>query len=103
MGSPRGTPQSRTRSPTGGGVVVTRPAVIIGAPARTVGSNTVSPPPAQPPPQAAAPAAPPKGSTSKVRKAREDSDAGIFGQDLISEKSLDEVILAYLSEDPNDE
>ena len=32
------------------------------------------------------------------RKAREDEGRG-FGQGLISEKSLDEVILAYLSED----
>jgi hypothetical protein len=27
----------------------------------------------------------------------------IFGQDLISEKSLDEVIMAYLSEDSNED
>ncbi|HEY1559156.1 MAG TPA: hypothetical protein VGF94_30250 [Kofleriaceae bacterium] len=56
------------------GVVMTRPAMIVGAP-----------------PKAAA--APPR-----VRKAREDEGRG-FGQGLISEKSLDEVILAYLSED----
>jgi hypothetical protein len=36
-----------------------------------------------------------------VRKAREDEGRG-FGQGLISEKSLDEVILAYLSEDGED-
>ncbi len=58
----------------GSGVVMTRPAVIVGAP----------PKPPQPPP--------------RVRKAREDEGRG-FGQGLISEKSLDEVILAYLSED----
>ena len=86
---------SRTRSPSGGGVVVTRPAVIVGAPARTVGSHAPSPPAATPTKTAAPP--------PRVRKAREESDSGIFGQDLISEKSLDEVILAYLSEDPNDE
>ena len=65
------------RSPSGssGGVVMTRPAVIVGAPAK----------PAQP----------------KVRKAREEEGRG-FGQGLISEKSLDEVILAYLSEDADD-
>ena len=51
---------------------MTRPAVIVGAPVK----------PAQP----------------RVRKAREDEGRG-FGQGLISEKSLDEVILAYLSED----
>jgi hypothetical protein len=65
----RATPQS------GGNVVMTRPAVIVGAPAK-------------------APTAPPQ----KVRKAREEEGRG-FGQGLISEKSLDEVILAYLSED----
>ncbi len=57
------------------GVVMTRPAVIVGAPAKP---------------------APPR-----VRKAREDEGRG-FGQGLISEKSLDEVILAYLSEDADD-
>jgi hypothetical protein len=55
---------------------MTRPAVIVGAPAK------------QP-------------TTQRVRKAREDEGRG-FGQGLISEKSLDEVILAYLSEDSDD-
>lgn len=58
-----------------GGVVMTRPAVIVGAPAKP---------------------APPR-----VRKAREEEGRG-FGQGLISEKSLDEVILAYLSEDADE-
>ncbi len=68
-----------------GGVVVSRPAVIVGAPPRVVG-----------------------GSTSKTTQ-RAKPDAGsrksdaLFGQGLISEKSLDEVILAYLSEDGEDE
>ena len=31
------------------------------------------------------------------------SEGGMFGQDLISEKSLDEVILAYLSEDGSED
>jgi len=66
---------SRVPTSSSGGVVMTRPAVIVGAPART----------AQP----------------KVRKAREEEGRG-FGQGLISEKSLDEVILAYLSEDADD-
>ena len=65
-----------TRPGSSGGVVMTRPAVIVGAPAK--------------------PAAAPR-----VRKAREDEGRG-FGQGLISEKSLDEVILAYLSEDADD-
>jgi hypothetical protein len=56
---------------------MTRPAVIVGAPSR-----------------------PPTGG-GRVRKAREEESRG-FGQGLISEKSLDEVILAYLSEDGDD-
>ncbi len=72
---------NRTPSPAppaaGSGVVMTRPAVIVGAP----------PKPQQP--------------QQRVRKAREDEGRG-FGQGLISEKSLDEVILAYLSEDADD-
>jgi hypothetical protein len=57
---------------------MTRPAVIVGAPPKSM-------PAAQP----------------RVRKAREDQGRD-FGQGLISEKSLDEVILAYLSEDADD-
>ena len=76
--------QNRTSTPANpqanSGVVMTRPAVIVGAPAKPVGSP--------PTPQ-------------RVRKAREEEGRG-FGQGLISEKSLDEVILAYLSEDAED-
>jgi hypothetical protein len=71
VGSP-GTPNPSS------GVVMTRPAVIVGSPQK---------PPPSPPPQ------------QRVRKAREDEGGRGFGQGLISEKSLDEVILAYLSED----
>jgi hypothetical protein len=71
---------SRTGTGTGasgsGNVVMTRPAVIVGAPPKPLSPAT----------------------TQRVRKAREDEGRG-FGQGLISEKSLDEVILAYLSED----
>lgn len=73
---------SRTNTgnaPSSGNVITTRPAVIVGAPPR---------PPGTPNPQ-------------RVRKAREDEGRG-FGQGLISEKSLDEVILAYLSEDADE-
>ena len=63
------------RHGSSGGVVMTRPAVIVGAPA--------------------------KPAASRVRRAREEEGRG-FGQGLISEKSLDEVILAYLSEDADD-
>ncbi|HEY5922443.1 MAG TPA: hypothetical protein VIV11_12265 [Kofleriaceae bacterium] len=72
---------NRTPSPAppqaGSGVVMTRPAVIVGAPPK------------------------PQQQQPRVRKAREDEGRG-FGQGLISEKSLDEVILAYLSEDAED-
>lgn len=61
----------------GSGVVMTRPAVIVGAPPKPPGNQPTS---------------------QRIRKAREDEGRG-FGQGLISEKSLDEVILAYLSED----
>jgi hypothetical protein len=71
-------PAQRNNTPGGGGVVMTRPAVIVGAPTKS--STTTGP---------------------RVRKAREDEGRG-FGQGLISEKSLDEVILAYLSEDSDD-
>jgi hypothetical protein len=61
----------------GSGVVMTRPAVIVGAPQKA------------------------PGTVPRIRKAREDEGRG-FGQGLISEKSLDEVILAYLSEDADE-
>ena len=66
-------------APNSGNVITTRPAVIVGAPPRPPGTPT----------------------PSRVRKAREDEGRG-FGQGLISEKSLDEVILAYLSEDADE-
>jgi hypothetical protein len=79
---PGGTPglgQGRPAQPSaGGGVVMSRPAVIVGAPPGK-----------------------PASSSQRVRKAREDEGRS-FGQGLISEKSLDEVILAYLSEDAED-
>jgi hypothetical protein len=81
--APRPAPRSPTpaplppRSRPTGGVVMSRPAVIVGAPRTT-------PPPV------------------KGRPTTEEERRG-FGQGLISEKSLDEVILAYLSEDANDE
>jgi hypothetical protein len=73
---------SRTATGAGGSVpnsvITTRPAVIVGAPPKQV-----------------------SGPVPRVRKAREDEGRG-FGQGLISEKSLDEVILAYLSEDADE-
>jgi hypothetical protein len=65
-----------------GGVVVSRPSVIVGAPPKPVGS-------------------PRREGARAPRRARE--EPRLFGKDLISEKSLDEVILAYLSEDASEE
>ena len=70
---------SRPNPQAGSNVVMSRPAVIVGAPQK--------------------PSAPTQ--QTRVRKAREEEGRG-FGQGLISEKSLDEVILAYLSEDADD-
>jgi hypothetical protein len=67
----------RAGSGASNGVVMTRPAVIVGAPQKS------------------------PGTVPRIRKAREDEGRG-FGQGLISEKSLDEVILAYLSEDADE-
>ena len=78
--------------------MVARPAVIVGgdaqgtSPRATVGTRQRSFTPAPPPTRPPAPPAPSKAPTSD----------NIFGGDLISEKSLDEVILAYLSEDLNE-
>ncbi len=80
-------PQGPATPQPGSGVVMTRPAVIVGG---------------QPKAQTQQPPSTPSSTTSqRIRKAREDEGRG-FGQGLISEKSLDEVILAYLSEDAED-
>jgi hypothetical protein len=84
--------------PTAEGVVVARPSVIVGgdpqgtSPRATVGTRQRS---FTPPPPSGHQAPPPQPSKTPT------SD-NIFGGDLISEKSLDEVILAYLSEDLNE-
>lgn len=76
-------PPPRT-PPNRSGVVVSRPAVIVSAPPKVVGKQPSRP--------------------VRTRQAREDKTSdGLFGQGLISEKSLDEVILAYLSDDAGEE
>jgi hypothetical protein len=77
--NPHVTAPISSRTGSSSGVVMSRPAVIVGAPSKSSAPQT------QP----------------RIRKAREDEGRG-FGQGLISEKSLDEVILAYLSEDGED-
>jgi hypothetical protein len=80
-------PPSRAEAPapvtpvSRGSVVVSRPPVIVGAPTR-LGPRDVAPP-----------------APRTIRRARESTRPSLFGKDLISERSLDEVILAYLSED----
>ncbi len=76
-----GNPQPGRRS----SVVVSRPAVIIGAPARAVGRETG------------------RRSNRRTPATRRSRNKDLFGNDTISEKSLDEVIMAYLSEDNNDD
>jgi hypothetical protein len=69
----------RRRASTGAGVVMSRPAVIVGGPK----------------------SAPPFQTQPRVRNAREADSRP--GNTPISEKSLDDVILAYLSEDAKGE
>ncbi len=74
--------------PARAGVVVSRPPVVVGAPPRVATSRERG---ADPPPV-------PRGS----RRTRDSNRPSLFGKDLISERSLDEVILAYLSEDASE-
>ena len=74
------------RGGSGDSVVVARPAVVIGAP------NAIVPPEPSARRSHGRESTPPRG-------VHETS----FGHEMISEKSLDEVIMAYLSEDANEE
>jgi hypothetical protein len=97
IGSRRVAAASAVNKPSAEGVVVARPAVIIGGePQQRPVSATAMP---ARKPVAAQPAAPPAPPPAPSKTPSSDN---IFGADLISEKSLDEVILAYLSEDLND-
>ncbi len=79
-----------------------RPAVIIGGesqpPRQSTKSSTGSATRWHPP---SAPSNP-KPPTTSGDPPKPPTNDSIFGGDLISEKSLDEVILAYLSEDLNE-
>jgi hypothetical protein len=81
-------PAPRRISTPGESVVVARPAVVIGAPPTVIGAEQSS---AHRRPHGREPTAPILPADN------------IFGQDLISEKSLDEVIMAYLSEDASED
>jgi hypothetical protein len=83
--------------PTAEGVVVARPAVIIGGDSTARRENTQPRAPGQP-----SSAKRWQQSTAAPEAQKPPTSENIFGADLISEKSLDEVILAYLSEDLNE-
>lgn len=100
LGSPRSPERAGQDSPSGkaanqqpgkrrSSVVVSRPAVIIGAPARSVGRDGAS--------------RESRRSNRRTPPTRKSRSKDLFGNDTISEKSLDEVIMAYLSEDNGDE
>ncbi|MFH0900583.1 MAG: hypothetical protein V2A73_08135 [Pseudomonadota bacterium] len=90
-------------------VIVARPAIMVGAPSTPAApdrerAKTSAATPHHP--GGATPARPPTTANAAAREkpAKLDSEhfappQSIFGQDLISEKSLDEVIMAYLSDD----
>jgi hypothetical protein len=65
-----------------------------------------APPPTAPPPKVVPPkVVPPEVLAARLEPApvlRNDGAETLFGEDLISEKSLDEVILSYLAEDLGD-
>jgi hypothetical protein len=101
-----------TSRPSAEGVVVARPAVIVGGDgqrAAPAAERRAGVPdrrtPAPPPPTTADRRVPGAPDDRRVPVAAApqpppgQSQESIFGADLISEKSLDEVILAYLSED----
>ena len=78
IGSSRSGVMPAMRAPTEGGVV-SRASVIVGAGNREPRKK--------------------KGESAEFWKSNERRDPATFGENLISERSLDEVILAYLSED----
>jgi hypothetical protein len=88
------TPSSHVSARAEGSVLVSRPPIRVDShsshsaqSAQSAGKRTAPPPP----PRASRPMAP--------RTVREDPLDSLFDQQAISEKSLDEVILAYLSDD----
>ena len=80
----------RKRSSSGVSIAAKGPPVPVAPPAR--GKAPVAPP-------VAPPMAPPKRASQQTPRARPRNLPNLFGSDLISERSLDEVILGYLAED----
>ena len=85
----------------------------IAEPSKRPGGSVAPPkkPPSAPPKKGAAPSQPPRGKAPSEGRyaaarpaaifgqAKPQQGSSIFGEDLISDKSLDEVILSYLAED----
>jgi hypothetical protein len=84
-----GTPSPHVSARGSGNVLVSRPPIRVDNHSHPPGKRATPPPP--PPARASRSMAP--------RTVREDPLDSLFDQQAISEKSLDEVILAYLSED----
>lgn len=90
------TPSAHVSPRAEGNVLVSRPPIRVDS-HTTHSAHSPSPAPAG---KRAAPPPPPRGSRPMApRTVREDPLDSLFDQQAISEKSLDEVILAYLSED----
>ncbi|MCP4444044.1 MAG: hypothetical protein GY811_01700 [Myxococcales bacterium] len=87
--SASGRPTGKSANPEPGerrsSVVVSRPSVIVGSPARSVGGESN------------------RRTRRRTPPNRKSRSRDLFGNDTVSEKSLDEVIMAYLSEDNGDE
>jgi hypothetical protein len=95
-------PTQPTHRPAAEGVVVSRPAVIIGGEGSAPRASGTQPQArAQSGTRWNTPTAPSQGGAAGDGQ-KPSTNENIFGGDLISEKSLDEVILAYLSEDLNE-
>lgn len=97
-----GSQTQQANRPTAEGVVVSRPAVIIGGEGTAPRTAPTQSPRSQ---QSGTRWNPPTGQQQQAAPTEEQkpsTNENIFGGDLISEKSLDEVILAYLSEDLNE-
>jgi hypothetical protein len=100
------TPSSHVSPRAEGNVLVSRPPIRVDSHSTAQSAHsaahspTHSPAPSSQGRRTSPPPPPPRGSRSMApRTVREDPLDSLFDQQAISEKSLDEVILAYLSED----
>jgi hypothetical protein len=73
--------------------------LVLAESARKAGKPPPVPVEAPPPPEAQEITQKPAEKTLELREGEELSDEDIFGADIISDKSLDEVILSYLAKD----